>query len=171
MSIIVRNMNVDDAKEVARIHTDSWKETYKGIVPQDFLDSLDVNKRAENWARGIQEEPSLIRLVAIFQNEVVGFVCGLNNRDNNNSSIQGELWAIYVDPRKCNRGIGKNLFSEFISKIKERNIHTIAVWVLEDNQNARKFYEKMGGKLAPYQKEIQIGGKSLVEKCYEYVCV
>lgn len=42
------------------------------------------------------------------------------------------------------------------------------VWGLEDNKMARNFYEKMGGKLNDHSKEIEIGGKKLIELSYEY---
>ena len=156
-------MKIDDARAVAEIHTKSWQFAYKGIVPQDFLDAIDTNKREEKWAKGFIDNPSLIRLVAKDDNDsILGFVCGLKCRDNN-PQIDSELWAIYVNPDKTQYGIGKSLFKSFTDELKNQGFSTMNVWVLEDNKIARSFYEKMGGKLSDHAKEIEIDGKKLIE--------
>lgn len=168
MKIKIEAMTINDSKSVAEIHTKSWQFAYKGIVPQEFLDGIDTKKREENWTKGMIEDPSLIRLVAKDDNNnILGFVCGLHNREKN-IQIDSELWAIYVHPEKIKHGIGKLLFSSFIDKLRIKNFSTMNVWVLEKNNNARSFYEKMGGALSKYKKEIEIGGEKLMEVSYEY---
>lgn len=168
MNIKIEPMTVNDSKSVAKIHTQSWQFAYKGIVPQNFLDAIVVKKREENWARGIIEDPDLIRLVARdSNNSVLGFVCGLNNREQK-SQIDGELWAIYVCPMQVKFGVGKMLFTSFVDELRNRNFSTMTVWVLEENIHARNFYEKMGGTLSTHKREIEIGGKKLIEVSYEY---
>lgn len=165
----IREMRVEDAKDVALIHTQAWQSAYKGIVPQKFLDEIDLKKRQDNWAKGIENDPTLIRLVATNDyGKVLGFVCGLNNRDKN-PNISGELWAIYVNPNSTSNGIGQTLFKGFVEKLVSRDIFSMNVWVLEENIQARQFYEKMGGTLSTHKKNIEIGGKELVEVSYEYI--
>jgi len=164
----IRPMEVSDAKAVALIHTESWRSAYEGIVPQDFLAAIDVDKREERWAQGIVDDPSLIRLVAVNEDEkVLGFVCGLKNRDDN-PDIQAELWAIYVAPDIERSGLGSSLFTSFQDELRKRDMKSMNVWVLEDNLKARNFYETMGGKLSSHQKQIEIGRKNLIEVSYEY---
>ena len=43
----------------------------------------------------------------------------------------------------------------------------MVIWCLEENKNARKFYEKMGGKLYK-TRNIEIGNKKYPEVCYKY---
>lgn len=168
MSIKIEPMTIIDASSVAEIHTKSWQFAYEGIVPQDFLDAIDVKKREENWAKGIADDPSLIRLVAKDNNNsILGFICGLNCRDNN-PRIDGELWAVYVNPDKMHEGVGEMLFNSFTAELKDQGFTTMNVWVLEKNKIARGFYEKMGGKLSKNTNEIEIGGKKLTELSYEY---
>lgn len=168
MNIKIEPMTVNDSKSVAEIHTQSWQSAYKGIIPQEFLDAIDVKKREENWARGIIKDPGLIRLVAKDDNgSIIGFLCGLHNRDKN-PKIDGELWAIYVYPEQTKRGVGKLLFNSFVNELRKRSFSKMNVWVLEKNSIARIFYEKMGGALSEHKKEIEIGGKKLIEVSYEY---
>lgn len=167
-NLTVRQMLSTDSKRVAQIHTLSWQHAYKGVVPQAFLDDIDVDKRESNWRSGIEKDPSLIRLVAVAENNILGFVCGLHNRDKNINEIDGELWAIYVDPDRSNDEVGTTLFESFKNELMKSNIFTMNVWVLEENLSARSFYEKVGGKLSSHTKEIEIGGKKLKEISYEY---
>lgn len=164
----IRKMKVEDAQEVALIHTLSWQYAYKGIIPQKFLDEIDIKKREENWVKGMLEDKTLIRLVAEDKKgRLLGFVCGLNNRDKN-SKVKGELWAIYVLPVVAQKGVGRQLFTSFKNELVKRGILSMNVWVLEENKSARHFYEAMGGTLDTYSKKIEIGGKQLVEVSYVY---
>lgn len=167
-NIQIRPMTVLDAKEVAVIHTESWQYAYKGIVPQDYLDAIDADKRAVNWAKGIEEDSNLIRLVAVEEGKILGFACGLNTRDKQNPHMEAELWAIYVSPKEINKKVGSTLFEAFKTSLLEKNMMTMNIWVFKDNHNARKFYEKMGGKLSTYKKIIEIDGEKLAEVSYEY---
>ena len=153
MNIKIEPMTANDSKSVAEIHTQSWQFAYKGIIPQEFLDAIDVKKREENWARGLIEDPGLIRLVAKDNNDsIIGFVCGLHNRDKA-LKIDSELWAIYVYPDQIRRGIGKLLFNTYVNELRNMGFSTMNVWVLEKNSIARGFYERMGGTLSEHQKE------------------
>lgn len=169
MNLKIRPMTIDDAYEVATIHTESWQNAYKGIIDQKILDELDINKRATNWADGIKNEPNLIRLVAEFEGEIKGFVVGLNNRSHPSPESDGELWAIYVNPNTTQSGIGTSLFKSFIAELQKNEMNSMCVWVLEENKQARKFYEKMGGILAPDIKKFKAGSNEHKEVCYKFL--
>ena len=40
--IEVRHMNQSDASAIARVRAESWRAAYRGIVPDAFLDGMDV---------------------------------------------------------------------------------------------------------------------------------
>lgn len=44
----------------------------------------------------------------------------------------------------------------------------MVIWCLEKNQNARKFYEKMGGNLLSDEKHFEKEGKKYKEVGYVY---
>lgn len=164
----VRPMTLDDCKEVARIHTESWRYAYKGIVPDEFLDSIDVKKREENWSKGMVAEPEMVRIVAVDPGgRIVGFACGLECRDKD-LSVDGELYAIYVSPQRIGAGAGALLFEAYKNKLVRRGMSSMIAWVLEENRLSRDFYERMGGEPGEKRKNIAIGGKSLVEVFYRF---
>jgi ribosomal protein S18 acetylase RimI-like enzyme len=168
MNLKIRPMAIDDAYEVARINTHSWQTAYKGILDQSFLDSLDIDKRASSWTDGIKNDSKLIRLVAETEGTIKGFVVGLNNRSHPNPDSDGELWAIYVDPIKVGNGIGTSLFRKFQNELQNRNMKSMCVWVLEENKQARAFYEKMGGNQTRDSKTFKVGNKEHLEVCYVF---
>lgn len=166
--LTLREMTASDARSVAEIHTKSWQFAYRGIVDQSFLDSLNVQKRVENWRKGIiNNEPKIVRLVAEANGKVLGFVCGLDNRTKNLiPQCDAELWAIYVEPNQAREGIGKELLKEFSRNLKVLGKGSFCVWALKENQIARSFYQKQGGALSPISQKIKIGEQDLEEVSY-----
>lgn len=44
MNYNIRRREKNDCKEIAHVVTVAWNETYKGIVPDEFLDNLYKNE-------------------------------------------------------------------------------------------------------------------------------
>ncbi len=49
--MIVPEASYDDAPAIARVHVDTWRTTYRGIVPEDYLATLSYEKRESRWAQ------------------------------------------------------------------------------------------------------------------------
>lgn len=166
--MIIRSMTISDAESVANIHIDSWRVAYRGIVPQDYLDSLDIDKRIAFWEKNISNCGSMIQLVAEIEKKVVGFITGLENRSKVElPHIDSELWAIYVDPNQMRNGVGKELVKAFTEKLKNLNKKKMCIWVLADNHRAINFYKKCGAYHTEVKKMIDLGGKNLEEIALE----
>ena len=43
MNITVRKAKLEDAAEIANVHVNSWREAYKGILEEDFLNARPFN--------------------------------------------------------------------------------------------------------------------------------
>ena len=55
-----------------------------------------------------------------------------------------ELHFIYVDPDFLRMGIGTEMLRFFEQKGKEKGCREFVVWVLQENEMGRNFYEKNG---------------------------
>ena len=55
-----------------------------------------------------------------------------------------ELHFLYVDPDYVRMGIGSEMLRFFEQAGREKGCPEFVVWVLEENKNARSFYEKHG---------------------------
>jgi GNAT superfamily N-acetyltransferase len=161
----IREAQIDDAVALARIHVDSWRTTYAGIVPDDYLASLSYDQREQTWRETLADRGRAdFTLVAeSAQGEVIGFATGGPERSGNRDYC-GELYAIYLNVASQRRGIGGRLFGAVVERLLSLNYDSLVVWVLAENP-ARNFYEALGGKAA-FEKRIEIGGASLVEVAY-----
>jgi len=155
---------LEDVDQITRVHVDSWKTTYKGIVSQKFLDDLSYANRASMWKRMI-ERPSEAQttIVATVDERVVGFVDVGRTREAD-LPFKGELMAIYLVLEHQKKGMGRELFQAGIKALKASEITSMMLWVLKDNPT-KFFYERMGGRLIT-SKFIKIGKDNLEELCY-----
>lgn len=143
--MIVRRATIDDAADIAWCNMRGWQVGYRGIMPDDFLDSLDHSQRTENWRKNLSDDgDSKYTLVAQLNGKAVGFATIGPSRDGMNG-YDSELWAIYVDPDHWGQGIGRALFDRVTRDLKSRGIESTYVWCLRDNHKGRKFYEAIGG--------------------------
>lgn len=163
----IRYAYISDAKDLAKIHSNSWKVSYKGIIPDEILDNFNIEKKQRYFERVIKdglEENAVI----LSNNEVIGFICIGKCRDTDKTDSYGEVWGIYLLPEYFGRGVGTKLINWGLGELRNRGYNKVTLWVLEDNIKARKFYEKVGFKHDGTIKEINIG-KSLNEYRYEKI--
>jgi ribosomal protein S18 acetylase RimI-like enzyme len=169
---MVRPATLDDAAAIARVHVASWRTTYRGLLPDDFLSSLSEESYTDRWRRVIRDGLSRVFVVEeqlrgqrrFSDDEVVGFAsCGRERAGE--SSFAGELYAIYVLDRAQRHGHGRELVRAAAGALKEMKLPDMIVWVLRDNAPARRFYERLGGVYVRSQP-ITIGTTTLEEVSY-----
>lgn len=153
---------VDDRMAISKVYEESWKYAYKGIVPQDYLDSIPEG----GWATGLGD-PKRKTLVYTDKGRIIGTSSFCESRFDKFSG-QGEIISIYLLPEYMGKGYGKNLLEEVVEELKRLGYQNIFLWVLEDNIRARRFYEKQGFSLTEDFLDDNIGGKKLREVRYVY---
>lgn len=160
---MIRSATLMDAAAIARVHVASWRSTYDGLLPDEFLDSLSEENYAERWKRVIGEPTSKV-YVAEDGGELVGFASGGRERAGE-KGYEGELYAIYVIDAAQRRGFGRDLVRAFVGGLRELGLADMLIWVLRDNERARDFYERLGGVYVRSQP-ITIGSVTLEEVAY-----
>jgi ribosomal protein S18 acetylase RimI-like enzyme len=159
----IRAAQLDDAAGIARVHVDSWRTTYKGIIPGEFLATLSYARQEQSWQQ-ILNDPAQVTFVAVDEaGTIVGFVNGGPEREGD-PAYQGELYAIYVLQEAQGHGLGRRLVKELTRLLAERHFESMMLWVLASNPACR-FYEALGGQVIK-QKQHQIGGASYDELAY-----
>ena len=132
---------------IAIVHVRSWQAAYRGLIPQDYLDSLEADKRLPVWERilGEAEWPRAGTFVAEDGGEVVGFasICPARDDDAEPASA-GELAAIYLLPELWGTGLGRELLASGLSALSDAGFGEATLWVLDTNSRARRFYEAAG---------------------------
>lgn len=163
--VVIRAAMAGDAGGIARVHVESWRSTYRGIVPDRFLAGLSVEQREQVWHRNIITDRPDYR-VFIAENvsgRVIGFADGGPERTGDRQ-YPGELYAIYLLAGEQRRGVGRRLVRAVAEHLCGRAIPAMLLWVLAENP-ARRFYEAIGGRELRSQP-IEIGGARLDEVAY-----
>lgn len=80
----------------------------------------------------------------------------------------GEIVSIYFLPEYIGKGHGQALLNRCVEELNGKGYKNILLWVLEDNQRARRFYEKNGFTCSEVFLNDKIGGKELREVMYFY---
>src|SRR4051794_9171383 len=115
---MIRSALPADAAAIALVHHTSWKETYPGLIPQPYLDSLDLGKRTAQWegklARGAQSV-----FVAELGGRVAGFASG-GAPQQPELGFESELYAIYLLREAKGRGLGRELFERVADAMRSK---------------------------------------------------
>ena len=157
----IRYINsMDNPLEISNIYESSWKYAYKGIIPQDYLNSIPPG----HWANNVNRA-DMHNLVILENNQVIGTASICKSRWEKYSDY-GEIVSIYLLPEYIGRGYGQHLFKVCVDELTKMGFDKILLWVLEENQRARKFYEKNGLVCTDAILDDNIGGKDLREMMY-----
>ena len=163
MISVVRPADVDDAAAIARVHVDTWRTAYRGLLPDDFLQALDEAGYEDRWRRTLTSGAGQVYIAADGP-QVVGFASGGPERAGEDG-FTGELYAIYVLQNAQGRGHGRRLVQAVAQGLSDRGLADMIVWVLRDNHQARHFYERLGGLYVRGQP-ITIGSALVQEVSY-----
>lgn len=163
--ILVRKVRYEDIERIVDINIKDWKKAYRGIIDDEILDNLDRNKKIEKWRKHYNNGNVI---VAEKNESVLGFCRYDDKVTYENSNIDSEIIALYVDYEEIGNGIGRKLVEYVINDLKNKNKTKMVIWCLEENKNARKFYEKMGGRLVKEEKYFVIDDKKYKEVGYIY---
>jgi L-amino acid N-acyltransferase YncA len=159
MIAAIRRAAISDAAEIARIHVETWRTTYPGIVPAATLATLDQAEREQSWRERLISDRFPI-VLARSEDAVVGFAAGGALREPI-GIFDAELYALYVQKGAHGCGAGQALCRAVASELRSLGYSGLVVWVLAANP-AVSFYQHLGG-YAVAEKTIEIGGAALRE--------
>lgn len=159
----IREATVADAAAIGRISVDTWRSTYRGIVPDAHLDALDAGVRTASWERTLIDGQSFVYVAEAPSGEVVGYICGGAERGGD-PQFTGELYAIYVLASAQGSGAGRRLTRTLAARLQQAGHNSMLVWVLADNP-FRRFYEALGAQYLRSQS-FELGGAQLEEAAY-----
>lgn len=150
----------DDRYAISRVYEESWRQAYRGIVPQPYLDGIPRGR----WVPFI-DTPGMDSLVMVVEGEIVGTSSCCPSRLARMSGW-GEIVSLYLLPRVQGMGYGKALLRAAVDALGAMGLRDVFLWVLEDNLRARRFYEHMGFFASGEHLDDVIGGAALREVQY-----
>ncbi|WP_230082373.1 MULTISPECIES: GNAT family N-acetyltransferase [Streptococcus] len=149
-------MLTDEEKEAkAYVHWKSWQEAYSRLLPDHFWKEYTL-ERCRKWAFDYPNDV----FVAKIEDKVVGFVCCTASQQENLENA-GEIYAIYILAEYYGQQIGYRLMQFALEQLKE--FQQVSLWVLEGNERAIRFYERVGFRFDGISKVVRLG-EDLIEK-------
>ena len=137
--MIIRRAREEDVMQIAEILVEDWQTAYRGIMDDDFLDSLSAEQRYRIEIKRYQK-----LTVAVDHHEIVGYTW---NEMIDDEAADCEIIALYVRYSKRKNGIGRALMQNSMDYFKKHGKKSMVIWCLRENHESRLFYEKMGGKV------------------------
>ncbi len=138
--MFLRLAEPDDAMAVARVHVRTWQTAYRTLLPDAYLDQLRPEDRAHHYDFATTDPQKPQTIVAVEGGVILGFATTAPARDADLPGY-GELCALYVDPAYWGRGIGLSLISAARHRLSMPGYRRAALWVLEHNARAERFYQ------------------------------
>ena len=132
-----------DSYAVALVQVRSWQSAYRGLIAQEYLDSLTPEVWAGRYTFGRMGLALPSTLVAVDGSTICGLATTGLCRDKDLSNF-GELMAIYVDPAYMHTGVGRLLITAARDRLRGVGVAGASLWVLDNNVWARRFYERDG---------------------------
>jgi GNAT superfamily N-acetyltransferase len=139
----VRPATANDAAAIAQVHVDTWRVAYQGLLPEAEIRSISVEQRRGFWT-GALSKPNAAKVdVAEDGTRVIAFCSYGPTRDEDDDGA-AEIHAIYVHPDQWRRGAGRLLCERAARAAIDREHNTLTVWVVQGNEPACRFYERLG---------------------------
>jgi GNAT superfamily N-acetyltransferase len=137
-----------DADAVGALHAASWRASYRGIMPDTFLDKKAMANRRAAWRERLADASDRRWLLKAHDQdgELVGFACVELDAEPQWGALLDNL---HVRPDRKGQGIGRRLFDAArewsFEQLGHRALH---LWVIEANLEAQGFYTRVGGTIA-----------------------
>lgn len=160
----IRTARVEDANAIARVHVETWRTTYAGLIPDHYLIGLSIDAYAAKWKKLLKSDPpSHVMFVAEVAGKPIGFATGGPARLKN-APAPAEVYTLYVAGDFQGQGIGRALFQTVLSGLAKKGHGSAFLWVLSENPS-RFFYERLGGRARGQQAE-RFAGSEVMETAY-----
>lgn len=164
--MIVRPGDEHDLAAVATVHAAASEAVYRGVLPDELLDHFDVARRREALCSFLAANDRIL-LVAVDQNDIIGFAVVGPARDDDVVVDTAELYSLYVAPEHWGGGVGKRLQETACRQLVVAGYGTAILWVLQNNTRARHFYEQSGWVFDGRVSRSSRGDTTLSEMRYQ----
>jgi ribosomal protein S18 acetylase RimI-like enzyme len=149
VDVAIREATVADARAIAEVHVEGWRWGYRGLLPDEVIDALDVDRREQQWVTGFTDrwrDGDACFVAEDGAGRAIGFAAAGPSADEHAQPPDGagEVYSIYLREAARDRGVGRRLLAAVERSLREHGFRRAVLWVLEDNARARAFYERAG---------------------------
>ena len=145
MTVTYRVASYHDYASIAHIHAINWKQNYQEVLDANYLKNEVDRDRLEVWQNrlGLPKSNQYI-VVAVDDEEVIGFVCTYINYDGTHGHYIDNL---HVLREYQGHGIGRQLVHYSVNHIVAISLNfNLFLWVFENNHSAIRSYKYWGAQ-------------------------
>jgi ribosomal protein S18 acetylase RimI-like enzyme len=160
VALRLRSARPADASAIAELHLASWRDAYRGVLDDDFLDGPLAELVPLRWAEALAapRREGLV-VVAALGGEVAGFVAILRR------GTVAYVDNLHVRPGLRGAGIGRLLLGFGATRMRERGCTAAELTVFAQNEGALRFYERLGAVTGPEDMGETFGQKVMERRC------
>ncbi len=149
ISLNIRDAERSEFPELAALQIRSWRNVYRGIMPDTYLDDEIEGDLHARWQA---LRPSDDDLVLVADEGVIrGFIT---------------IWCkpdpfidnLHVEPGERSKGVGQRLKQATARRLIENGYDRVSLYVAAQNQRAAAFYRKLEGSFGSVERLHQEHG-------------
>ena len=156
MKLKIEKATLKDTDIIGEIHSKAWKQAYENMFTLEFIETVTIEKRKEEFLASWKDEE--IEYFLLYAEEPIG-IMKIRNYEN-----IYEVLSLYLLKEYWNKGFGTQAMQYILKVYDFTKIH---LWTLEDNIRAQNFYEKQGFRKTGETRIIN-RGKEYIQLKYSY---
>jgi ribosomal protein S18 acetylase RimI-like enzyme len=152
MALRLRSARAQDAPAIVELHVASWRDAYRGVLDDAFLDGPMAELMARHWqdALAVRRRPGVV-MMATAGGDPVGFIAAW--REGTNAHVDN----LHVKPGMRGAGIGRALLGFAAGRMQSQGCVTADLRVFAGNLGAIRFYRSLGGTMGPEEPGVAFG--------------
>lgn len=138
-----------EATALRDLHLFTWTVTYRERASELWYPERLAAHAVRDWAEIVRSQAARGGgvLTARCDGRIVGLCQYGPTEDHDHDPEQvGQIHRLYVHPARQRTGIGRSLLTAAVERLRQGGAHTAILWVLETDQRAKAFYERLGWK-------------------------
>ncbi|RYZ91195.1 MAG: GNAT family N-acetyltransferase [Proteobacteria bacterium] len=157
--MVFSNLVMSDINELASVHLKCWNETYRGIIPDDYLDQMSIESRVKIWTKVLGSHGHYCETIRV-EGRLVAFLSAGRALEKEGYPDQ-EIFALYILKAFQRKNLGRELCTRLFTT---KNCQSVCAWVLRENPSCQ-FYERIGGIIID-SRQTEMSGKKFEEVLY-----
>ena len=136
----LRQAGRDELYNIAVFLDDCWRQVYRHIISDEFLDSMSSDERHNSFIKRYDDGTS--DFVMIFDNESLVGAAVYGKSFTEGYETDGEISAIYLRKDYIGKGYGHNSIVRIEQALRDKGYTHFVLDVLSENTRALNFYLK-----------------------------
>jgi len=149
---MIRPARDSDRDAIAAIHTESWRDTYRDVLPDDLLDGALGNIMVDRWKTQEIADRDVVLVAQADDGEILGFAATWVEEQG-----RGYIDNLHVRSSARSQGLGRAMLRETALRLLHHGVPSGYLHVVASNKRARSLYMRLGGELGPVEDKNLYG--------------